>query len=474
MMIRIFLSILLLSLVSCNSDSKIYEKEFDTPLMIRNEKFRLAGDYDSLMNLNEKYYKKADSMGYQEGKALCYINLAQVNMSLENYQKAEILFDNAERILKDSKDNTHKAIFYFHYGRFNRELKRLDKAFEYNKEAMRYISKSENPELKDNILFNIYLRQGEYHITRQQYQIALTFFQKARKLDQTGIADCAISDYVYMHKNKDSAYKYISRAYNKMIAGKRNDAQALTIYTIMGEYYLTYKQYDKAETEFKQALEIDKKTRRIFSSYTKYIYNDLRRLYEQKGDQEKAYFYLNAYTEAKNKTNASLFAAINQDMESFIAITKEDTKKHKNNIRWVIFLSFAGFSLLGIYTWKIISLLKKRKKTLKIEAEELKSRMNVTKQEKIKELARKNDPAFLDHFREAYPDIIERLLAINPKLENSELSFCAMLKLHFTSKEIAAYTNVQHRTIQQRKYRIRKRLNIPTEIDTYHFFDDLM
>ncbi|MEF9478878.1 hypothetical protein OWR28_15180 [Chryseobacterium sp. 1B4] len=48
-----------------------------------------------------------------------------------------------------------------------------------------------------------------------------------------------------------------------------------------------------------------------------------------------------------------------------------------------------------------------------------------------------------------------------------------MLKLHFTSKEIASYTLVQHRSVQQKKYRIRKKLNIPKETDIYHFFDTL-
>ncbi|AKK74984.1 hypothetical protein OK18_16055 [Chryseobacterium gallinarum] len=160
-------------------------------------------------------------------------------------------------------------------------------------------------------------------------------------------------------------------------------------------------------------------------------------------------------------------------MESFIAGAKEDSEKHKNKMQWVVFLSLAVFALSGTYAWRIISSLRKRKRDLKIEAEKLRNRMDSKKQEEIIELARKNDPEFLTRFREIYPEFIDKLLMINPDLENSELTFCAMLKLHFTSKEIASYTLVQHRTVQQKKYRIRKRLNIPTETDTYHFFDGL-
>lgn len=469
-MIRILLFIVFIILMSCSPDSREYEKSFDIPLMRQNEEFRLAGEYDSLVALNKKYYKIAEKIRYEDGKALCYINLARVNISLENYQKSNTLFNNAQEILKNSDNPLHKAIFYNYYSRLNSELKRIDKAFEYNNEALKNIEKSKDSELKKIALYNIYTQQGDYYTQKNNPKVALEYFQKARIYDKTGIADCAISDYIYMHKNKDSAYKYISNAYSKMIARNREDAIALNIHTIMGEYYLYYEP-DKAEKEFLRALEIDKKTNRIFAQYTKYIYNDLRNLYDKTGNKEKAYFYLNAYTEAKNKTNAALLATINQDMESFISEAKAGTEKHKTTVQWVVFLSFAGLSLLALYTWRIINTLRKRKADLRSEAENLKSRINDNRQEEIIEMAKRNDPQFLSNFKEVYPGYIDKLLAINPGLETSEQVFCAMLKLHFTSKEIANYTLVQHRTIQQKKYRIRKKMNIPTETDIYVFFD---
>ncbi|QWT87374.1 hypothetical protein KBP46_05830 [Chryseobacterium sp. PCH239] len=262
-------------------------------------------------------------------------------------------------------------------------------------------------------------------------------------------------------------------AYNKANINGKEDGIALYANTIMGEYFLNYKQYDKAEIALNKALKINEKTKHIYAYYAKYIYNDLRVLYERTGDKEKAYLYLKAYTDAFYRTNTSLLATINQDMESFIAVTQQDANHHKSKIYWIVSLSFIGLCLLGLYAWRIIIALRKRKKVLAIEAENLKIRMNDNKQEKVIELGKKNDPEFLDRFKESYPEFIVQLLTINPNLENSELIFCAMLKLHFTSKEIANYTMVQHRSIQQKKYRIRKKLNIPGETDIYHFFDTL-
>lgn len=470
----IFLAVLLITLVSCHSHSKKEaEKKFDVSLLKQNEKFRVAGEYDSLINLNKRYYKLADKINYADGKALCYINLAELNISLENFQKSQILFDNAKEILDHSEDNIHKARFYNVYGRFNIELRRVDKAFQYNNEAMSLIQKSGQSELKNDLLFSIYFRQAIYFIQKKDYEKALEYFHRVKKMDSTGLTDCAIGDYVYMHKNKDSAYKYVTTAYNKANIRGKEDGIALYANTIMGEYFLTYKQYDKAEETLKKALKINEKTKRIYAYYGKYIYNDLRMLYERTGDKEKAYLYLKAYSEAYYKTNTSLLATINQDMESFITGAQQDAEHHKSKIYWIFFLSLAGLSLLGLYAWRIIRALGKRKEVLTIEAENLKNRMNDNKQEEIIELGKKNDPEFLNHFKEAYPEFIDQLLIINPGLESSELIFCAMLKLHFTSKEIASYTLVQHRSVQQKKYRIRKKLNIPGETDIYHFFDTL-
>lgn len=474
-MIRIFLFSLLFLLGSCKQDSKEFEKSFDVPLMEKNEEFRLSGEYDSLVNLNKKFYAKADKIGYEEGKALCLINLAVVNISLENYRKSQFFFDAANKILENSKNNLHKAIFYSNYAKFNHELRKYDKCLEYNNKAIDFINDSgeTNVKLKNNILFNIYIKQGVFYSQKKQTEKALEYFHKARKLNNSGYADCAISDYIYMYKNMDSAKKYVTIAYNKALENRKIDGIALYANTIMGEYYIADKQYDKAEVVLKKALEIDSHTKRIYAYYSKYIYNDLRVVYENTGDNEKAYYYLNAYTKAISKNNAAALKTINQDMESFMAETEKAAENHRRNIQWVILISLAVFLLLVLYSWRIIKLLRERKNTLRTESELLKNKMNDKKQDELIELAKNNSPEFLNLFKEAYPEFIHKLLSINSGLENSELAFCAMLKLHFTSKEIANYTVIQHRTVQQKKYRIRKRLNIPTETDIYQFFDEL-
>lgn len=94
-------------------------------------------------------------------------------------------------------------------------------------------------------------------------------------------------------------------------------------------------------------------------------------------------------------------------------------------------------------------------------------------QDEILALAKENSPRLLNKFRLVEPDFFSKLSAIQPNLKNSELIFCIYLKLNLTTKEIATYTFVTPKAIQNRKNRLRKKLTIASEMDIYKWFNDL-
>ena len=85
------------------------------------------------------------------------------------------------------------------------------------------------------------------------------------------------------------------------------------------------------------------------------------------------------------------------------------------------------------------------------------------------ELVKKDDPAFMVSFNDAFPHFTNNLLKINHNLAKGEVEFCALLKLNLTTKQIAQYKVLQPRTVQNKKYQIRKKLNIPNNIDIYNW-----
>lgn len=89
--------------------------------------------------------------------------------------------------------------------------------------------------------------------------------------------------------------------------------------------------------------------------------------------------------------------------------------------------------------------------------------------QEIFSLAENNSAMFFEKFQIYFPNFIPEILKINPNLIHSELYFCALMKLDFDTKRIAQCTNNSIRAVESKKYRIRKKLNISSEININSF-----
>ncbi|MDE5481876.1 Two component regulator three Y domain-containing protein [Elizabethkingia meningoseptica] len=87
--------------------------------------------------------------------------------------------------------------------------------------------------------------------------------------------------------------------------------------------------------------------------------------------------------------------------------------------------------------------------------------------EEIIELAEKKSPLFLEKFQLFFPDFIPALLSIDPDLISSELYMCVLIKLEFSTKKIAICTDSTVKSVESKKYRIKKKLNISGSINYF-------
>ena len=91
----------------------------------------------------------------------------------------------------------------------------------------------------------------------------------------------------------------------------------------------------------------------------------------------------------------------------------------------------------------------------------------------IIELAKSNSPEFLLLFGKGYPAFVEAIKTLNPSIRSSELHFCALAYLNFSTKDIASFTFVTTRAVQVRRNRMRKKYDIPSEVDFNEWFRSL-
>ena len=77
-----------------------------------------------------------------------------------------------------------------------------------------------------------------------------------------------------------------------------------------------------------------------------------------------------------------------------------------------------------------------------------------------KKKARLLKNSFQEKFILAYPDFNKKLLSLHPDLTPSELKICLFLKMNFNTNEICVLTNQKLRTVENKRYRLRKKLGL--------------
>ncbi|WP_184550973.1 helix-turn-helix transcriptional regulator [Mucilaginibacter sp. FT3.2] len=102
----------------------------------------------------------------------------------------------------------------------------------------------------------------------------------------------------------------------------------------------------------------------------------------------------------------------------------------------------------------------------KVELSE--GKQSASQMEELKEIIQlivNNNPAFLMKFNDYDPAFSKKILSIAPNMVATEIEFCVLLRLNFETKEIARYTKTSVRAVEGKKYRIRKKLDIPSDQD---------
>ena len=88
-----------------------------------------------------------------------------------------------------------------------------------------------------------------------------------------------------------------------------------------------------------------------------------------------------------------------------------------------------------------------------------------------------NDKGDWEFFEEAFnhadKDFFKKVKDIHPNLTANDLRFCVYLRLNLSSKEIAPLLNISHRSVEIKRYRLRKKINLDNKVNLNNYFIDL-
>lgn len=463
---------------------KLTPKQFDS-LLIHNNYWAIQNkSFDEVIAWNKKLMRQAEKQNYPKGIVWGHLNIANRYYNYGRFNESLKELDAAEKITeRNFIDNNTSATIYGYYSVVYNMMKLYDLGLKYNDKAIFYGKKIEDsPDRRRNYLLNyIYNERAYLFYGKKRKDSALVYLYKSNKEFENPVAYACIALHYLEHQpNQDSAYVNLEKA---MVYVTRNDKHATNqakslIYCGYGHYYLNQDNKEKAREYLEKSLEFGLKKKNVERLVK--IYKLLNETYQKLGQPEKEKLYLEKYIFLKDSLENSQTKGIERSIKKI----EEEKNKEKKTLRKTILLysSIVGFLSLVLLTYLYYQNKKKKKAILESkeiisqkenETLELKSRI-VDAHEEIMQLAKSNDIGFLAKFQEVYPNVSKKLLELNPELTQSNLVFCALIWLGFSSKDIAEFTFMQHRSVQIKKSRLRKKLNLGSDVDLYHFLKSLV
>ncbi len=105
---------------------------------------------------------------------------------------------------------------------------------------------------------------------------------------------------------------------------------------------------------------------------------------------------------------------------------------------------------------------------------QLKTKLSTLNRKIDKEIDNKQqNQVFETYFDEVHNDFFKRLKEKYPQLSPREMRLCAYIRMNLTSKEIAALQNITDRGVEISRYRVRKKLDLPREINLSTFLSNI-
>jgi len=264
---------------------------------------------------------------------------------------------------------------------------------------------------------------------------------------------------IYIQINSDSAYHYAKKSILIKPSDVIDDKSMIDNYSVIGKVYKDKKDYKNSIKNFHKALFISNKNGTELNNNQ--IYHSLKDIYDILNNKDSANFYSNKIEQYELKSLKSKY----NSLQEVISKDKKEQENAQNPI-WYWIMPAISAIVCGAF------LTIKRKKS-KVEPE---IKPEIDRRETyhhLMELLEKKDPAFLFTFEKVYPEFSNQLLIKNPDLQQSEIEFCALLKMKLSTKDIARISFIETRTVQNKKYRIRKKLDIPQNVDIYQWIDQI-
>lgn len=478
---RIFLQILILFVIAKGYSQQYTIKQIDS--MLSN--IRKMGDSipNKAIESSLKSYKYSEIIDYKKGMAISAMlagkNLYDTNQydkSLEQVTKSEEYASEIKDYELLSEVYRLKGISYIGLGLYRQGFIELKKGLKVTSQISTIDATFKQKGLIYNDIAVGYDRSGEVLDSIKKYFV-LSYDQFNKIEDQKvknvslSLASANVGACFLAQKQHDTARVYLIKAV-KLAERENYNSVKLYAYIDLGNLEFERKQFDKAISYYQKALYLAKKLKK--REIQRDVYLNLSKTYDELDDKVKEEIYSDKYFSLNDSLQKKQQKAVIATVKELITEEYSTIEKIRNT--GVVALIVSTFSAIIFLLFAIRLYKKKKKEKTKVanKKQRLKYKkdilekvilLNGTSLDEVLKLAKDNDPMFLSKFEATHSDFYNKILQEVPSLSKAELIVCAYLKLGFSIKDIALYTNVTVRSVEARIYRIRKKANLEGKND---------
>lgn len=433
--------------------------------------------------LAKKAYEFSKSIGYNEGVIKSLILLASEKLNAGEYKEALKLIAEAEPLTTEVVDALYPTQVLILKGQIYTKLG----FYKDGKNALlEAIYKGKKINERDKQHNSLGITYGSLAINAQKSgssrDSAFAFIKKsdvefsqiknkAKYSKGMNMASYNLGVAFESSKRYDSAEAY----YKKAILIRDNNNITAAALNSLGKLQYQQEKYTTAITYYEQAEKVSTELKNIYQ--LKRTYSGLSEIFVVLNDNKKAATYLKLSEKLGDSINKIEKAAVQGPLSNIVTQKEQLIAKSENRTSWVIVISSALLLIVVCFIFLYRYQLKKERKESEVRISELIKKIDENKEnrspkkvEELKEvvqLVTQNHPSFYLKFNDFDPDFGKKLNDLAPNLVASEVEFCAMLKLNLETKEIARYTKSSVRSVESKKYRVRKKLGILPQQDIY-------
>ncbi|MEZ0005490.1 tetratricopeptide (TPR) repeat protein [Flavobacterium sp. 28YEA47A] len=476
---RYFLLFIFFLLFDKSFGQSFNQAQIDSLLLVAEQLEIKDAPYGVTLSL--KAYDDSKKIGYKKGMTQGLLIASRKQHELAKYEDVLKNATAAEKLAVEISDAKLisdalrlKGIGYTGSGDYEKGLAQFRQSLHFAQTLTdKEVKSSRLGVLYNDIAFNLDENGGKADSVAFYYRKGYQEFQKMvlnnpLRNKTLSLACSNVGSSFLRAKELDSAEFYLDRALQLANSVNHEAVKANTL-SDLGNLNYYRKKYKQSIDYFEKGIGVAKT---INDTYTlKSLYLGMSKSYEAIRDSKNAESYLQLYNKLndsikKNQKESSPMQTAS--IEGRGVVTDADRSSNRSIIFSAIFVLLLVVILIHIY--RKFQKEKANNARLQAEVEDTITMFTLLQKDeahlkKILHLASTNDPSFLMLFKETYPDFYKKLNKINPGLIAGEQKLCAFLKLDFSTKEIAQYTNSSIRAVEAKKYRLRKKLSITSDED---------